>query len=62
MSGFDALSIKCAASDTVCARYATDEGVRTAWEHMLDRFVGHQLHRNQLAAPAPSFRLPGCSP
>lgn len=35
---FYARSINCAAGDAVCARYTTDEGVQTAWIHMLDRF------------------------
>lgn len=50
---FNALPIKCAAGDAVCARYATDEGVRTAWEHMLDRFKARWPNKRVLVNCAP---------
>jgi Hypothetical glycosyl hydrolase family 15 len=35
---FTAMSINCAGGDNVCSRYTTDEGVQSAWKHMLDRW------------------------
>ena len=35
---FSAMSIDCAGGDSVCLRYTTDEGVQSAWRHMLDRW------------------------
>lgn len=61
---FKAQSINCAGGDAVCTRYTSDEGVQSAWKHMLDRWKAkwpnHRIFVNTgpTCYEAPEAQLP----
>jgi hypothetical protein len=50
---FDRMFLDCAASDAVCNRYNSDEGVRTAWENLLRRFKARYPNKKMVISTGP---------
>jgi hypothetical protein len=56
---FLAQSINCAGNDPVCKKYTTDEGVQSAWKHMLQRFQdAHPNRRIFVNTGTVSYKTP----
>jgi hypothetical protein len=55
---FGRMYINCSAFDSVCQRYNTDEGVRTAWEQFLARFKAKYPTKKILINTGPLSYVP----
>jgi hypothetical protein len=55
---FQAMNINCAGGDTVCSRYTADQGVQSAWKHMLDRWRSKWPNRKIFVNTGPNCYEP----
>jgi hypothetical protein len=51
---FQGMSLNCAASDPICNKYKTAQGVQDAWIHMLERFKAKYPNRNIVINTGPN--------